>query len=176
MIILRHTVLLLLLIALGACGREPSTGEPSASEPSASEPSASEPSTGEPSAAVLPTNGCPNRPPQPPPKVVHINVNYNPHGITVAPDPACAHLGDVLQFNLHGTPQCLDKKLVTVKEKPSEPKEWPRGHGDNQLFFVFVELDLLDDLPEGVDEKDFSYDVTAECSPDLDPVVTIRKF
>lgn len=148
MTILRHTILWVCLMGLGACGGETSTSEPPTDEPSA--------------------KGCPNIPPNVPPKLVPININYNPQGITVAPDPACARPGDVLQFNF--TPP--EDALVAVKGKTSED-EWLKGAGKNHHFFVNVPLDLL---PKGVDEKDFSYGVTAGTVPPLDPVVTIKKY
>ena len=148
MTILRHAVLMLLLMGLGACDGEPSTSEPPTDEPSA--------------------KGCPNIPPNVPPKLVPININYNPQGITVAPDPACARLGDVLRFNL--TPP--EGALVAVKGKTSED-EWLKGAGKNHHFFVIVPLDLL---PKDVDEKDFSYGVTTDDLPPLDPVVTVHRW
>ena len=108
-----------------------------------------------------------------PPKIQVVNINYEGPEIKVSPPMVCARPGDVLKFQLNGSP----KTLVTVEGK-GVGDEWVSGGGNHQVFFVVVPFDFLpsaESYPEAV--KSSFYTVTAyteDGTKILDPEVRVR--
>ena len=121
----------------------------------------------------LTPDNCPQSNENRPPKIQIVNINYEGPEIKVSPPMVCARPGDVLKFQLNGSP----KTLVTVEGK-GVGDEWVSGGGNNDSFFVVVPFDFLpsaESYPEAV--KSSFYTVTAhteEGTKILDPEVRVR--